>query len=424
MPMVPRTIDEINEKLKKQKAVVVTADEFKRMVRSDKKLDHVDVVTTATMGIMSGTAALLSIPFAVRGRFERAKKVWLNGMLAYPGPCPNERLGMVDVIVYGTAYANSRYGGGHLLRELVEGKEILLKIETTEGEHVETSFTLNDLEFARIMGTRVGFKNYMALVNLKDDKVRTIFSVTSLKGPLKEATVCGCGEINPLQNDPDLRTVGIGTRILVNGARGYVIGSGTRSTAQKPNLSVVADMKGMRPEFMGGFNTSAGPECITSIAVPIPVLDEDILEQLKVMDEDIPLPIGEIHSREVFAEDNYARVWQNSTLAVKFERARCDKLDLLDEPCRVEKLCPLDAFSRQKGIDATRCFYCGACVTFCDGRAFSASLGAVRVEGQEVPIILRQSSRLRALVLAKLLKQRMLEGEFLLSKRVQHLAFE
>ncbi len=394
--MVTRTIEEINEKLKKQEAIVVTADEFKRMVRSGKEVGHVDVVTTATMGIMSGTAALFCIPFAERGRFERANKVWLNGVPAYPGPCPNERLGMVDVILYGTDHASHEYGGGHVFRELVEGKEILMKVETKEGEYVETSFTLGDLEFARIIGTRICFKNYMAFVNSEEDAVKTIFSVTPLEGRRKEATVCGCGEINPLQNDPELRTIGIGTRILVNGATGYIVGQGTRSSAKKPNISIVADMKDMNPEFLGGFKTSAGPECITSIAVPIPILDNEVLEQLRILDEDIHLPIAEIRSREPFAEDNYASVWQDASLAIKFDRSKCDKLDLPNEACEVERLCPLDAFSRKKGIDASRCFRCGACVTaLCDREAFTAMLGSVRVNKQEVPIVLRQSDSIR-----------------------------
>lgn len=424
MQMVPRTIDEINEKLKKQKAVVVTADEFKRMVRSDKKLDHVDVVTTATIGIMSGTAALLSIPFAERGQFERVNKVWLNGVPAYPGPCPNERLGIADVIVYGTGYANNKYGGGHLFRELVEGEEITLKAETDKGDFIETSFTLDQLEFARVIGTRTTFKNYMAFTNSGQDAIKTIFSVTPLKGNLQEATVCGCGEINPLQNNVKLETIGVGTRILVNGTQGYVLGSGTRSSQDRPNISIVADMKGMKPEYMGGFNTSVGPECITSVAIPIPILNDSILEQLKVLDEHIALPIAEISTREPFDNGDYSQVWQNTSLAVRFVSSKCDKINKLNEPCRVEKLCPLGAFSRKNGIDPKRCFHCGACATtLCDRDAFTATLGSINVGNQGIPIVLRQSDRLRALGLAKLLQQKIIKGEFELSSPVQSIVF-
>ncbi|MHA1607417.1 MAG: homocysteine biosynthesis protein [Candidatus Freyarchaeota archaeon] len=57
--------------------------------------------------------------------------------------------------------------------------------------------------------------------------VETIFSVTGLRGPLVKATVSGSGEVNPLENDPLLRTIGVGARVLINGAIGYVVGEGT-----------------------------------------------------------------------------------------------------------------------------------------------------------------------------------------------------
>jgi len=78
------------------------------------------VVTTGTFGVMSGTYAVLSIPVAGKKAFKTADRVWLNGVPAIPGPCPNENLGLVDLIVYGTAHANARYGGGHLFRDLVQ----------------------------------------------------------------------------------------------------------------------------------------------------------------------------------------------------------------------------------------------------------------------------------------------------------------
>ena len=116
-----KTIAGINAKIKKGEAVVLTAEEFKQIVRNEEPAtaENIDVVTCATCAIMSGTAAILSIPIAERNEFESADKVWLNDIPAFPGPCPNERLGIVDVFVYGTARANHEYGGGHLFREIV-----------------------------------------------------------------------------------------------------------------------------------------------------------------------------------------------------------------------------------------------------------------------------------------------------------------
>jgi len=123
----------------------------------------VDVVTCATCAIMSGTAAILSISIAERNEFERADKVWLNDIPAFPGPCPNERFGIVDVFVYGTACANHLYGGGHLFREIVEGKQIEVKVKAND-RIIERKISKEDLQFARMITTRSAFKNYMAFV--------------------------------------------------------------------------------------------------------------------------------------------------------------------------------------------------------------------------------------------------------------------
>ena len=93
----------------------------------------------------------------------------------------------------------------------------------------------------------------MAFVNPSQEEITTIFAVLPMKGNLQEATFSGCGEINPLENDPELRYHTPGTAALVNGAPGVILGTGTRTSAAKPNLSLAADMHQMDPNLMGGF---------------------------------------------------------------------------------------------------------------------------------------------------------------------------
>jgi len=412
-----KSIEEINEKISRREAVVFTAEEFKEMIRDGETVtsESVDVVTTATCAIMSGTAAILSLPIAKRGEFERADEIWLNDIPAYPGPCPNERLGIVDVIVYGTTHAaaNKEYGGGHLFREIVEGKNIEVRVKTNDNRILERSVRKEDIEFARIITTRSAFKNYMGFVNRKEGEIETIFSVTKLKGSCKDISVSGCGAINPLENDPQLRTIGVGTKILVNGATGYVMGEGTRSSEEKPNLSVFADMYGMEGEFMGGFITSKGPECITSIAVPIPVIDEEILTNLKILDEDVKMPIADVSDRIPFIESNYAKVWHSTEidLEIYFDADKCRH----HEVCNAEKYCPTKAFSSLKGIDKGRCFSCGTCIHICPADAFIGNCGRLEIYDETLPITLRQSNRKKANLLAKKLKRLIEEKEFFLT---------
>ena len=115
---------EIQGKVENKEAVIMTAQEVSDLVEAGEssRLCEVDVVTTATRAVMSGTYAVLSFPVAGPASFLRARRAWINGIAAQVGPCPNENLGVLDLIVLGTAHSRSRpnYGGGHLFRDLVE----------------------------------------------------------------------------------------------------------------------------------------------------------------------------------------------------------------------------------------------------------------------------------------------------------------
>ena len=119
-----KSIAEINERIAKGDAVVLTAQEVCDAVLDgvDLTLKDVDVVTTATRAIMSGTYAVLSFPIGKPCSFTRAEHAWINGVPASVGPCPNERLGIIDMMVFGTSRSKNKpdYGGGHLFRDLVD----------------------------------------------------------------------------------------------------------------------------------------------------------------------------------------------------------------------------------------------------------------------------------------------------------------
>ena len=334
-----RSYAEILERVERGEAVVITAQEVAELVEADgPSLSEVDVVTTATRAVMSGTYAILSFPVARPASFLRAKRVWINGISAQVGPCPNENLGVLDLVIFGTAHSRDRpnYGGGHLFRDLVEKKTASVEVETDDGRSLQAEVGLDDMPYARIYGSRHAFKNYSAFVNPGATPVNTIFHARGFEPHCQGATFSGCGQINPLKNDPLLETIGIGTRILLNGAEGYVLGTGTRSTKERPNLSGFADMHQMSPEYMGGFATSAGPECICSWGVAIPVISDTILAEIARLDRDIALPVNDINTRMVIGQANYGDVWQDVDLAVEFDPERCRGCTR----CRVERPAP------------------------------------------------------------------------------------
>ena len=407
-----KTVEEINKKIMDGTAIVLTAEEFKKKVRDGERLspEDIDVVTCGTCGVMSGTMAILTVPVAEPGAFRRAESITLNGVPAFPGPCPNEGLGLVDLVVYGTSHASRSYGGGNLFRDIASGKKEIEAYTETGGKNFECTVYGDELHYARMITSRSAFKNYSAFVNSGKDPVNTIFSVLSLSGGLTKATVSGCGEINPLQNDPAIRFLRPGAGVLLNGAEGLILGTGTRSSAEKPNLSVSAGMAGMNPEFMGGFKTSAGPECITSIAAAIPVIDDECIAHLSVLDEEIPLPVVDVFDRRTLGFSDYGRIWQSAGRHITADPAKC----LFCEECPTQEHCPADAIMPGEGIITSRCLSCGACLSTCIGEVYSMKTGSIVLNGKEIPVVLRQSDRRRGERICSDLKEKIESGKFML----------
>jgi len=367
-----RSIADINYKIRRGDVSVISADDLSDMVRNGEKVtvDDVDVVTTATRGCMSGTAAILSFRFSDPGLFKKGRIVRFNGIPALPGPAPNENAGFIDTIIYGTQQSiyDPFYGGGHLFRDLIEGKEINVEVETQDRRVLKNNITIRDTNTAKIIGVRNSYKNYQAFTNGSKGVFKTIFHPKGLEGPYKECSVAGCGELNPIENDPYLNAMGIGSKILVNDSEGFIIGLGTKSTIERPSLMIIADMYSMNPDKIGGILTSGGPEVINTIAVPIPILNNDILKNTKVLDENIRLPIVDINNRREIGVSTYKDVWTD--LKVNYNKKLCNECS----NCLVEEYCPTRSF-KNRFLDERDCINCGFCSILCE--SFECNLGSL-----------------------------------------------
>ena len=420
-----RKLSEIIKKIENGNATVITVQELLDSISNGKnvKFEDVDVVTTATKGLMSGIMGVFSFRLAPPKTLRKFTEISINGIPAFPGPCPNEYLGIVDLLIYGTAQSKNResYCGGSLFRELVEGKTIEIVGKSSEGETILREMTLDDMQFAKLMGTRQAIKNYNAMINCESYKVDTIFSCLPFEANKSEITFSGCGALNPFQNDPEFETFGVGSPILVNGSIGYLISPGTRNYIEKPNMMTIARMNDMKPEYMGAFRTSYGLEPICSIAAPIPILNESIFNNLVKSDKNVKLTILSLVGREKVGEISYGDVWDNNFL-MKFDPKACKNC----EKCKLINICPTNAFIIENkivsAIDRSRCFNCGTCVRLCPD-AFKLNLKSINFEGHDIPIVLRQSDRYGAILLAEELKSMILKGEFPLREPTGRLDF-
>lgn len=333
-----KTIAEINEKIKKGQAVVVTAEEIIDIAKKkgiSQAAKEVDVVTTGTFGPMCSSGAYFNVGHTKPRIKLGGGKVYLNDVPAYTG------IAAVDIFLGATALPDDdpknriypgefRYGGGHVIEELVAGKDVKL-VATAYGtdcyprRKLETMINIKDMNEAVLFNMRNAYQNYNVAVNLSDRTIYTYMGV--LKPKLGNANYSTAGQLSPLFNDPYYKTIGIGTRIFLGGGIGYVAWQGTQ---HNPNalrgdngvpkrgagtLAVIGDLKQMKPEWLVGTSfLGYGCTMTVGIGVPIPILSEEILRYTMVTDGDIFAPVVDYaeaypqRKPDVLAEVSYAEL--------------------------------------------------------------------------------------------------------------------
>jgi len=322
---VVRTVQQINQKIKKGDVLVMTAEEIIDVVRREgveKATKEVDVVTTGTFGAMCSSGAFLNF-----GHSEppiKMQKVWLNDVPAYTG------LAAVDAYIGATELrenGNMDYGGANVIEELIAGKPIHLKA-TAYGtdcyprRKIETYVSLKTINQAYIYNPRNAYQNYSVATNSSDTILFTYMG--KLLSNYGNATYSSAGQLSPLLNDPECRTIGIGTRIFLGGAKGYVAWQGTQFNTKTPmknnvptrasrTLAVIGDMKQMSAEYIRALDfRKYGMSLAVGIGVPIPILDEQMMKCVAISDKDIFAPVLDYsiqsRNRKPIKEVSYAQL--------------------------------------------------------------------------------------------------------------------
>ncbi len=319
-----RSYEEINQKIKAGSAVVMTAEEIIGLVEEkgvSAAAAAVDVVTTGTFGPMCSSGVFMNLGHPQpRIKMEEAR---LNGVPAYAG------IAAVDVYLGAAALppgdpANReypgefKYGGGHVIEDLVSGREIKLEASAYGTDcyplkKIETSFRLAEINEATLYNPRNAYQNYNVAVNLGDKTVYTYMGI--LKRRMGNANFSSAGQLSPLFNDPLLKTIGLGTRIFLGGGTGYVAWHGTQhnpgveraanGTPKYPagTLAVVGDLKQMSPKWLRGLSfLGYGATLQVGLGIPIPILNEEIMAYCAVKDEEILAPVVDYSRSYPFRE--------------------------------------------------------------------------------------------------------------------------
>ena len=272
--------------------------------------DEVDVVTTGTQGAMCSSGALINV-----GHAEppiKIDKAWINDVpIPHPGAA-------VDLYIGAAVASETRgfeYGGGHVIEDLIAGKEVDFRATAYGTDcyprtRVETTLTKGDLNQFILLNFRNGYQRYSCATNGRAETIYTYMG--KLLPRYRNATYSGAGEISPLNNDPDYETIGLGTRIFLGGAPGYILGEGTQHNprGQLGTLMVKGDAKQMSPEYINGASfTKYGPSIYVGLGIPIPILNKGIVEKVAIRDRDIPTDIVDYgvpsRNRPTLRETNY-----------------------------------------------------------------------------------------------------------------------
>ena len=306
---ITKTIEEINKKIKQGKAVVITAADMVDTVKTlgpEKAAAEIDVVTTGTFSPMCSSGAFIN--FGHTKPAIKAARVWLNGVPSYAG------LAAVDTYIGATEPTEDdplnrvhpgqfKYGGGHVIHDLIEGKKVELRA-TAYGtdcypkKQVKKRITLQDLPYAALLNPRNAYQNYNCAVNLSQKTIYTYMGV--MKPNAGNANYATAGQLSPLFNDPYYQTMGLGTRIFIGGAKGHIIGPGTQHNPNAKRdkngipltpagtLMVMGNMKEMDSRWVVGVSMLGyGCSLAMGIGIPIPILNAEIARFTGISDEEI-----------------------------------------------------------------------------------------------------------------------------------------
>lgn len=308
-----KTYEEINAKIREGKAVVVTAEEVIDIVKDigiKEAAKKIDVVTTGTFGIMCSSGAFLN--FWHTKPKMKMNQVWLDDVPAYGGVAAVDcYIGATQIPEHDAANTHYpgdfRHGGGHVIEDLIAGKEVKLRAEGYGSDcyplrNYEQILTINDIREAFILSPRNCYQNYNVATNCGDETVYTYMGI--LRPNKTNIHYSSAGQLSPLLNDPYYRSIGIGTHIFLGGGEGFVTWQGTQHSPNEPRnergvpmagagtLAVIGDMKQMDSRFARGVSlTGYGTSLMMGIGVPIPILDEEMLYYTTIEDKDIQAPL-------------------------------------------------------------------------------------------------------------------------------------
>ena len=401
-----KTIEEINAKIRSGQAVVLTAEEVVQMAKesSPKEIaEKVDVVTTGTFAPMCSSGAFIN--FGHTTPPMRMEKIKLSDVEVYGG------VAAVDGFLGATQESDEdkSFGGAHIIEALIKGKDVFLEAQGKGTDcYPRKAFAgfinkdmINDFF---LFNPRNAYQNYAAATNSSKRILYTYMG--KLLPNFGNMNYSTSGELSPLLKDPNMLTIGLGTRIFLCGTEGYVVWPGTQFTDQVQvnqwgipmgsarTLAVIGDAKKMNARYLrAAYFKNYGVTLFVGIGIPIPIINDDVAyfasrsnAEITTEIKDYALPdhptIGYITYEELrsgFAELNGKKVKTAPISSLNMAREIADVLKhwisqgafLLTEPVayfhepRIVKKLPQELEGKPLTKDDPTCVDCGLCTSVC-----------------------------------------------------------
>jgi L-aspartate semialdehyde sulfurtransferase len=297
---VKRSWEEINEKIAKGQAQVFTAEEAVAMAKEsgpEEVLKKADIVTTGTFGAMCSSGVFIN--FGHPAPSIRMERVELGGVPLFGG------IAAVDAYIGATEVSTDEpsYGGAHVIEALVRGESLRLRAwgkgtDCYPRREIDTWIDKDSVNEITMLNPRNAYQNYPAAVNSSDRFLYTYMG--NLLPRMKNCNYSTSGELSPLLKDPDLRTIGTGTRIFLCGAVGTVAWNGTQFNTERARnaegvptlnartLMVAGNLKEMDPRWLrAAYFEKYGVSLYVGIGIPIPVLDLDLARRVSLSNAEI-----------------------------------------------------------------------------------------------------------------------------------------
>jgi len=257
-------------------------------------------------------------------------------------------LAAVDTYIGATAVNSDRpeYGGAHIIQDLIEGKDVILEAwgkgtDCYPRKHIRTIINKETVNEMILFNPRNAYQNYNVAVNTTS-KTKYTYMGTLLPN-MRNATYSTAGELSPLLNDPEFKTIGIGTRIFIGGTTGYVVWPGTQFHTTRPKdengvpvtnaatLAVIGNLKEMSSDFLqAAYYEKYGVSLFVGIGIPIPVLDVEMAKRVSINNSQIQTSVLD-----------YGTVGQPKLGQVTYEQLRSGEIEVNGQKIRTAPVASL-----------------------------------------------------------------------------------